>query len=91
MFAHRRLLDVRASFIDGVSEPVLKSLLDHLLEKKVIAECEIDDIKGIWSKSDKARSVIDLVRNKGEAASSIMIEFLCEKDPFFSEHLGLNI
>uniref|UniRef100_A0A665VJZ1 CARD domain-containing protein n=1 Tax=Echeneis naucrates TaxID=173247 RepID=A0A665VJZ1_ECHNA len=83
------LLDIRTSFIDGVSEPVLKSLLDHLLEKEVIADCEMGSMKGIWDHFDKARSVIDLVRNKGEAASSIMIEFLCKKDPFFSGHLGL--
>uniref|UniRef100_A0A665V9W8 FIIND domain-containing protein n=1 Tax=Echeneis naucrates TaxID=173247 RepID=A0A665V9W8_ECHNA len=85
----RTLLDIRTSFIDGVSEPVLKSLLDHLLQKEVIADCEMGSMKGIWDHFDKARSVIDLVRNKGEAASSIMIEFLCKKDPFFSEHLGL--
>uniref|UniRef100_A0A8C9ZWK1 CARD domain-containing protein n=1 Tax=Sander lucioperca TaxID=283035 RepID=A0A8C9ZWK1_SANLU len=38
---------------------------------------------------DKARFVIDTVRKKGEAASSEMIEFLCEADPFLCEHLGL--
>uniref|UniRef100_A0A671XAJ6 CARD domain-containing protein n=1 Tax=Sparus aurata TaxID=8175 RepID=A0A671XAJ6_SPAAU len=41
------------------------------------------------NKRDKARFVIDTVRMKGEAASSEMIEFLCEVDPFLCEHLGL--
>uniref|UniRef100_A0A8P4KKX6 CARD domain-containing protein n=1 Tax=Dicentrarchus labrax TaxID=13489 RepID=A0A8P4KKX6_DICLA len=43
----------------------------------------------IQNKSDKARFVIDTVRKKGEAAGSEMIDFLCEVDPFLSEHLGL--
>uniref|UniRef100_A0A3Q1JG70 CARD domain-containing protein n=1 Tax=Anabas testudineus TaxID=64144 RepID=A0A3Q1JG70_ANATE len=39
---------------------------------------------------DKARLVIDTVRKKGEAASSDMIEVLCELDPSLCEHLGLE-
>uniref|UniRef100_A0A667YZF4 CARD domain-containing protein n=1 Tax=Myripristis murdjan TaxID=586833 RepID=A0A667YZF4_9TELE len=41
------------------------------------------------SNTDKARFVIDAVRNKGEAARSEMIALLCDIDPFLSEHLGL--
>ncbi|XP_031160713.1 NACHT, LRR and PYD domains-containing protein 1-like [Sander lucioperca] len=84
-----RLLEIRSSFIDGISGPVLKSLLDKLLEKKVMADSERESVDSMKNTRDKARFVIDTVRKKGEAASSEMIEFLCEADPFLCEHLGL--
>uniref|UniRef100_A0A667YRU3 CARD domain-containing protein n=1 Tax=Myripristis murdjan TaxID=586833 RepID=A0A667YRU3_9TELE len=37
----------------------------------------------------KARFVIDMVRKKGERASSEMITFLCQEDKCLSETLGL--
>uniref|UniRef100_A0A667ZLA0 CARD domain-containing protein n=1 Tax=Myripristis murdjan TaxID=586833 RepID=A0A667ZLA0_9TELE len=48
---------------------------------KVRAPCE--------AVADKARFVIDTVRNKGEAARSEMITFLCQEDKCLSESLGL--
>ncbi|XP_045909719.1 NACHT, LRR and PYD domains-containing protein 1b allele 3-like [Micropterus dolomieu] len=85
----KRLLDIRSSFIEGISGPVLTSLLDKLFEKTVIAEAEKESADEMQNRRDKARFVIDSVRKKGEAASSEMIEFLCEADPFLCEHLGL--
>ncbi|XP_042366795.1 uncharacterized protein LOC121960956 [Plectropomus leopardus] len=85
---HEKLLDGRSSFIDGISGPVLKSLLDKLLEKKVMSDPERESADVMPNTRDKARFVIDTVRKKGEAASSEMIEFLCEADPFLCEHLG---
>ncbi|XP_034036676.1 NACHT, LRR and PYD domains-containing protein 1-like [Thalassophryne amazonica] len=85
----KKLLEIRSNVIDGVSEPVLKSLLDKLLEKKVISDSEKDSVDGNRNKTGKPRFVIDTVRMKSEAASSQMIEFLCELDPFLCEHLGL--
>uniref|UniRef100_A0A3Q2DV04 CARD domain-containing protein n=1 Tax=Cyprinodon variegatus TaxID=28743 RepID=A0A3Q2DV04_CYPVA len=41
------------------------------------------------TKMDKARVLVDTVKKKGNDASSAMISFLCELDPFFSQHLGL--
>ncbi|XP_070841860.1 caspase recruitment domain-containing protein 8-like [Chaetodon trifascialis] len=86
---NEKLLDVRSSFIDGISGPVLKSLLDRLLETKVMTDSERESADDMPNKRDKARCVIDTVRKKGEAASSEMIEFLREADPFLCEHLGL--
>ncbi|KAL7373397.1 hypothetical protein ABVT39_005849 [Epinephelus coioides] len=86
---NEKLFAIRSSFIDGISGPVLKSLLDKLLEKKVINDSERESADVMQNNRDKARSVIDTVRKKGEAASSEMIEFLCEADPFLCEHLGL--
>ena len=83
------LFDIRSSFIEGISGPVLKSLLDKLFEKKVLTDSERESADEIQSRGDKARIVIDTVRMKGEAASSEMMEFLCEVDPFLCEHLGL--
>ncbi|XP_037612161.1 NACHT, LRR and PYD domains-containing protein 1a-like [Sebastes umbrosus] len=84
-----RLMDIRSNFIDGISGPVLKSLLDKLLEKKVIRDSERESADGMQNNRDKARCVIDTVRKKGEAACSEMIEFLCEADPFLCKDLGL--
>nr|XP_033495380.1 NACHT, LRR and PYD domains-containing protein 1b allele 3-like [Epinephelus lanceolatus] len=86
---NERLFAIRSSFIDGISGSVLKSLLDKLLEKKVIIDSERESADVMQNNRDKARFVIDTVRKKGEAASSEMIEFLCEADPFLCEHLGL--
>ncbi|XP_030254032.1 NACHT, LRR and PYD domains-containing protein 1b allele 2-like [Sparus aurata] len=87
--SHEKLFDIRSSFIEGISGPVLKSLLDKLFEKKVLTDSERESADEMQNKRDKARFVIDTVRRKGEAASSEMIEFLCEVDPFLCEHLGL--
>ncbi|XP_073344069.1 uncharacterized protein [Pagrus major] len=83
------LKEVRSSFIEGISGPVLKSLLDKLFEQKVLTDSEREEADVERNRGDKARVVIDTVRRKGEAASSEMIEFLCELDPFLCEHLGL--
>uniref|UniRef100_A0A3P9D0A9 Uncharacterized protein n=1 Tax=Maylandia zebra TaxID=106582 RepID=A0A3P9D0A9_9CICH len=85
-----RLLNVRSCFIDGISPPVLNSLLDRLLEKKVITDAEREEADTMQNRSNRARCVIDTVRKKGEAASSQMIEFLSELDLLLCEHLGIN-
>uniref|UniRef100_A0A3B4WLM2 CARD domain-containing protein n=1 Tax=Seriola lalandi dorsalis TaxID=1841481 RepID=A0A3B4WLM2_SERLL len=76
-------------FLKESKKPVLQSLLDKLLEKKVITDSDWESADEMQNKRNKARFVIDTVRKKGEAASSEMIEFLCETDPFLCEHLGL--
>ncbi|XP_073344074.1 uncharacterized protein [Pagrus major] len=86
---NKKLFDVRSSFIEGISGPVLKSLLDKLLEKTVLTDPEREEADEMQNRRDKACFVIDTVRKKGEAASSEMIEILCELDPFLCEHLGL--
>ncbi|XP_051796428.1 caspase recruitment domain-containing protein 8-like [Acanthochromis polyacanthus] len=86
---NKKLLDVRSSFIDGTSGPVLNSLLDKLLEKKVLTDSERESADVMPNRRDKARFIIDTVRKKGDTASSEMIEFLCELDPFLCEHLDL--
>ncbi|XP_030611873.1 uncharacterized protein LOC115799068 [Archocentrus centrarchus] len=86
----KRPSDLRSCFIRRISGPVLSSLLDQLLEKRVITDAEREAADTKQSRSDRARFVFDTVSNKGEAASSEMMEFLCEEDPFLCEHLGLK-
>uniref|UniRef100_A0A667ZV85 CARD domain-containing protein n=1 Tax=Myripristis murdjan TaxID=586833 RepID=A0A667ZV85_9TELE len=85
----KHLFSIRKAFIDRVSGPVLKSLLDRLLEKRVINDTEKEEADAKQSKHKMASFVIDTVRKKGERASSEMITFLCEEDQYLSETLGL--
>ena len=80
---------VRTKFIQRVSESVLNSLLDKLLEKKVISDEEMESVRSEKIKQDKARLIIDKVWKKGNKASSVMITFLHELDPYLSEDLRL--
>ncbi|XP_016521841.1 NACHT, LRR and PYD domains-containing protein 1b allele 3-like [Poecilia formosa] len=84
-----QLMEIRISFMDGVSGPVLQSLMDNLLKEKVLSDSEREAVEAEKVRGDKGRVLIDTVRRKGAAASSEMIRFLCELDPFLSEHLGL--
>ncbi|XP_039473527.1 NACHT, LRR and PYD domains-containing protein 1b allele 3-like [Oreochromis aureus] len=86
---NKRLLNVRSSFIDRISGPVLSSLMDKLLEKGVMVDGDREEADAMQSRSDRARFVIDTVRRKGEAASSQMIEFLRELDAFLHRNLFL--
>uniref|UniRef100_A0A3Q2PAP8 Caspase recruitment domain-containing protein 8-like n=1 Tax=Fundulus heteroclitus TaxID=8078 RepID=A0A3Q2PAP8_FUNHE len=83
------LKEIRADFIEGISGPVLKSLLDKLLEINVLSDAEREAVEGERTRREKARVLVDMVRNKGDDASSEMIRSLCELDPFFYEHLRL--
>uniref|UniRef100_A0A3Q3K904 CARD domain-containing protein n=1 Tax=Monopterus albus TaxID=43700 RepID=A0A3Q3K904_MONAL len=85
--ADQRLLEIRSSFTDGTSGPVLNILLDKGLQKQVITDSERESTNDVQNKRDKARFVIDTVRKKGEAASSEMIEILCEDDSFLLGNL----
>ncbi|GLD68585.1 NACHT, LRR and PYD domains-containing protein 1-like protein [Lates japonicus] len=85
----RELKSVRTQFISRVSEPVLRKLLDKLLERGVITDDEMD-LAGTASRADKARVVIDTVRRKGSEASSALISALCEEDRCLSTELNLT-
>ncbi|XP_035863060.1 NACHT, LRR and PYD domains-containing protein 1-like [Sander lucioperca] len=82
-----RLLLVRTQFVERVSDPVLNQLLDKLLERGVITDGEMQSVR--TGRADKARDVMDTVRRKGSAASSVLISALCEVDPVLSRELRL--
>ncbi|MEQ2219658.1 hypothetical protein XENOCAPTIV_021457 [Xenoophorus captivus] len=83
-----KLTSVRGQFVNKVSAAVLQQLLDRMLEEKVLTDCEMEF--GNINKGDKARSVVDMVRNKGSKASSALITALCEVDPCLAEELKLK-
>ncbi|XP_067441647.1 uncharacterized protein [Thunnus thynnus] len=85
----KRLRSVRKEFIERVSDPVLNYLLDALLHDKVITSGEMESIK-VKPRADKARELIDTVLKKGKEACKIMIDTLCEEDPFLSKTLELK-
>ncbi|XP_042070116.1 NACHT, LRR and PYD domains-containing protein 1b allele 3-like isoform X2 [Haplochromis burtoni] len=85
-----RLLNTRSCFIEGISGPNLSSLIDKLLEKKVITDAEREAADAMENKREEARFVIDTVRSKGDDASSELINFLRELDKTLFEHLRLN-
>ncbi|XP_022621457.1 uncharacterized protein LOC111236860 [Seriola dumerili] len=87
--AEEKLMSVRTQFINRVSEPVLRTLLDKLLERGVITDGEMDYAAVTPSRADKARVVIDTVRKKGSQASAALIAALREVDSCLSTELNL--
>uniref|UniRef100_A0A3B4XAG3 CARD domain-containing protein n=1 Tax=Seriola lalandi dorsalis TaxID=1841481 RepID=A0A3B4XAG3_SERLL len=67
--------------------PVLRELLDNLLQSGVVTDGEMDSAAGTPTRAEKARVVIDTVRRKGSRASSVLITALREVDPYLSTEL----
>ncbi|XP_045897711.1 uncharacterized protein LOC123965189 [Micropterus dolomieu] len=84
-----RLTSVRSQFVGSVSEPVLNQLLDQLLQRGIINQEEMDSARA-RTRADRAREVIDMVRNKGTQASSALIEDFRMLDPHLSRNLKLS-
>lgn len=75
----------------GVSEPVIKLLLDNLVKDGVLNGMESESIlEENGSRADKARCLIDIVKKKGDKASSKMIVHLKSGDSSLCEKLGLS-
>uniref|UniRef100_A0A3Q2V288 CARD domain-containing protein n=1 Tax=Haplochromis burtoni TaxID=8153 RepID=A0A3Q2V288_HAPBU len=85
----KHLLFIRKQFVDQVSDSNLNQLLDSLFQQGIINMEEMDSAR-IKPRADRARDVIDVVRNKGEEASSSLIDGLRELDPYFSETLHVS-
>lgn len=76
-----KLRSLRPEFVENVTEPVLKQLLDRLFQQKIINRQEMESTKKKATRADKARDVIDGVMRKGARASSFLIKAFCELDP----------
>lgn len=85
----KKLLSIRSKFIEKVSDPVLRKLLDKLLEQEVITEGEREAISEKANRAARAEAVIDTVRKKGSEPSSILITVLCEEDKYLAKELNL--
>ncbi|KAJ4943849.1 hypothetical protein JOQ06_006343 [Pogonophryne albipinna] len=89
--ADQWLFSVRTEFKERVSPPLLKDLLDKLLESGVIIESEMESAR-TKSRNDGGRDgaleVLDVVRKKGAAASMVLINALRKLDPYLYEELN---
>ncbi|XP_029603873.1 protein NLRC3-like [Salmo trutta] len=79
--AEQQLRSVRTEFVKRVSRPALNELLDGLLQHTVINQEEMESVKVIAERAEKARVIIDMVLRKGTESSSRMINLLGELDP----------
>uniref|UniRef100_A0A3Q2CEC8 CARD domain-containing protein n=1 Tax=Cyprinodon variegatus TaxID=28743 RepID=A0A3Q2CEC8_CYPVA len=83
---------VRGRFVEKVSKPLIKQLLDDLLEDRLLNDGETDSVlEDCSGKADMARCLIDMVRKKGDKASRRMIEHLEKRDPTLHSELADRI
>ncbi|XP_059909511.1 NACHT, LRR and PYD domains-containing protein 3-like isoform X3 [Gadus macrocephalus] len=80
---------IRSEFVKGVSEPVIKGLLDDIWQQKVFSSEEKDYVMAERTKADQARCLIDMVIGKGERASQAMIDSMKKRDEHLCSTLGL--
>ncbi|CAL8375171.1 unnamed protein product [Gadus morhua 'NCC'] len=81
---------IRSEFAERVSNPVIKRLLDDLYERKVFSTEEKDTVmENHKTRADQARCLIDMVIQKGERASKIMIDRMKKRDKHLSSTLVL--
>ncbi|XP_024001123.1 caspase recruitment domain-containing protein 18 isoform X2 [Salvelinus sp. IW2-2015] len=88
--ADQQLRSVRTEFVKRVSGPVLDGLLDRLLQHTVINQEEMESVKVIAERAEKARDIIDMVLRKGNESSSRMINLLWELYPCLCSLLQIN-
>ena len=85
------LRGIRSEFVKGVSDPVIKGLLDDLYHHEVFSSEEKDSVmEEQRSRADQARCLIDTVIGKGERASQMMIDGIKERDKHLCINLGLS-
>ncbi|KAJ8401076.1 hypothetical protein AAFF_G00390330 [Aldrovandia affinis] len=88
--ADTQLTTVRAQFVNRVTKPVINQLLDNLLEDRVLNDEEQEAvIQENGMRADQARSLIDMVRRKGQRASEKLISRLRKRDRVLFNQLGL--
>uniref|UniRef100_A0A8C5APH3 CARD domain-containing protein n=1 Tax=Gadus morhua TaxID=8049 RepID=A0A8C5APH3_GADMO len=86
----REVRRVRSEFIQRVSYPVIKGLLDDLWQQKVFSTEDKDSVMVEQRfRADQARRLIDMVIGKGERASQIMIYCMKMRDKHLYSTLGL--
>ncbi|XP_029603908.1 caspase recruitment domain-containing protein 8-like isoform X3 [Salmo trutta] len=88
--AEQQLHSVRTEFVKRVSRPALNELLDGLLQHTVINQEEMESVKVIAERAEKARDIIDMVLRKGNESCSRMINLLVELDPCLCSLLQIN-
>nr|AHG06617.1 caspase 1 [Miichthys miiuy] len=85
------LHSVRSKFVDKVTKPVIKQLLDDILEDGIINDGEKESIaEEIPSRADQARALIDTVKKKGDNASWKFIAHIKRRDGTLYSEVGLS-
>ncbi|KAF4088321.1 hypothetical protein AMELA_G00083200 [Ameiurus melas] len=88
----QELLKARLGLIEGVSDGLLKDLTDCLRNTNppVINAREANEILQAHAVTqDRTGKLVDMVRNKGDQASFIMIAILEKRDNLLARELGL--
>ncbi|XP_056443911.1 uncharacterized protein LOC130380663 [Gadus chalcogrammus] len=83
------LLRIRREFVNRASDPLIKGLLDDLLHHEVLNSEEKDFVMNQKDRADRARELIDMVRQKGGIASQTMIDYMKDRDSHLCSTLGL--
>lgn len=89
--AEKVLEQLRIKLKEGLTEAVIKNLLDDLRDKKVLGNEEIEEIvQKTKTRADQARDLVDGVRRKGTKASEIMFTCLKERDNCLYDNLNID-
>ncbi|XP_038559269.1 caspase-1-like [Micropterus salmoides] len=89
--AEQELFNVRSKFVEKASKELINQLLDDILGDRIVNVGEKDSIiEENQSKADRARCLIDTVRNKGNDASRKLIAHIQIRDPALYSTLGLS-
>uniref|UniRef100_A0A3B4ZJ29 CARD domain-containing protein n=1 Tax=Stegastes partitus TaxID=144197 RepID=A0A3B4ZJ29_9TELE len=83
------LLAVRTELVQRLSDATINQLLDRLYGNGVVTEEEKNVIRAQMG-ADKARELIDRVRNHGHDAASVLTTALNEVDSFLFRNLNLR-
>ena len=90
IFLPGELRRIRSEFVQRVSIPVIKGLLDDLWQQKLLSTEDKDFVMEKEKiKTDMARRLIDMVIGKGETTSKEMIDSMKKRDNPLCITLGL--
>ncbi|CAG6016172.1 unnamed protein product [Menidia menidia] len=82
---------IRCNFVDRMPEASLKQLIDALRKDGVLNNLQKEEIlQKNPVRADKARDLLDYVKNQGENACKKMIEHFKAIEPVLSSDLGVS-
>ena len=81
---------IRFKLIDRLSDDDVIDLLHYLRKTDVLNDPEKKNVEEKTTSKDRARCLIDTVMEKGERASSLMVDYLTERHPDLCWTLGLT-
>ncbi|CAH2220183.1 caspase-1-like isoform X2 [Pelobates cultripes] len=82
---------VRTKLVEKASQALLDGLLDDLLDRAIVSEAEMDDIKQRYPVTrDRCRQMVDTVKRKGDLSSSFLLQKLSERDTILCTELNIK-